>query len=403
MSETLRFRAGPELGGVTTRRAAKRPARTIIRQVHLWLGLTIGLLFAMLGLTGSALVFYVEIDGLLHRQSHVVAEGAGPGWSSPVWDRALSTVHTRWPSAEGQWRFEVTGEAGAIPSRYYGDGGHSHSMMVWLSPDGSRVLRREQWGEYLMTWIYDLHMNLLAGDFGKQVAGWSGIAILTLLLTGLAVWWPRGTWRKALAFKRQAAPLRRLRDWHKLSGLWGLPVLIILVATGVLLALPQERDWVLTRTLAPLDAPVTPAVAAGEGAAQPLSRLLESAHRAVPDARLVWIEIPGDASAPVRFRVQVPGDPSRRFPRSYIHVDRHSAAVVAVVDYRKSGASSAFNTWLHPLHDGSIGGLPVRILVFLFGLVPPALFVTGLLHWLRRRKAARRSHTDISRTYRQGA
>lgn len=403
MPELLRIRAGRSLGGLPPRQTKDRTARTIVRQVHLWLGLSAGLLFALLGLTGSALVFYVEIDSLLHPQSPLVAEGPGPGWSSPVWDRALSTVQARWPSSSGQWRFEATGEAGAIPARHYGNGGHSHSRMVWLSPDGTRVLRHEQWGEYLMTWIYDLHMNLLAGDTGKQVAGWSGIAILLLLLTGLAVWWPRGSWRKALAFKRQAAPLRRLRDWHKLVGLCGLPLLIVLVATGVMLALPQERDWVLTRTLAPLDTPASPRVSRTRGPILPLTRLLASAHRAVPEARLVWIEIPGDVATPVRLRVQVPGDPSTRFPRSYIHVDRRSGVVVAFVDYRKSGASNAVNTWLHPLHDGSIGGLPVRILVFLAGLVPPALFVTGLLHWLRRRRAARGSHIRLSRIFQQGA
>ncbi|WP_416366234.1 PepSY domain-containing protein [Sphingomonas aerolata] len=45
---------------------ATRPSlRVTMRRVHLWLGLTIGVLFAFAGLTGSLLVFYPEIDAAL--------------------------------------------------------------------------------------------------------------------------------------------------------------------------------------------------------------------------------------------------------------------------------------------------------------------------------------------------
>jgi uncharacterized iron-regulated membrane protein len=39
------------------RRSAASRARILVRRVHLWLGLSLGLLFAVLGLTGAALVF----------------------------------------------------------------------------------------------------------------------------------------------------------------------------------------------------------------------------------------------------------------------------------------------------------------------------------------------------------
>jgi uncharacterized iron-regulated membrane protein len=40
--------------------------RGLSRHLHLWSGLSLGLLLALLGLTGSALVFYTEIDSALH-------------------------------------------------------------------------------------------------------------------------------------------------------------------------------------------------------------------------------------------------------------------------------------------------------------------------------------------------
>ena len=101
-------------------------SRILLRQFHLWLGLGLGGLFALLGVTGSALVFYVEIDKVLHPAIAQVAPGAGPDWSSPVWDRALETARSRWPDPHGSWSFEATGQGGSVPARYYPSEHHSH-------------------------------------------------------------------------------------------------------------------------------------------------------------------------------------------------------------------------------------------------------------------------------------
>lgn len=53
--------------------------RIFIRRVHLWLGLSLGLLFVLLGLTGSALVFYPEMDGWLNLSAST--EAAPGGWA----------------------------------------------------------------------------------------------------------------------------------------------------------------------------------------------------------------------------------------------------------------------------------------------------------------------------------
>ncbi|WP_375182650.1 PepSY-associated TM helix domain-containing protein, partial [Sphingomonas adhaesiva] len=310
-----------------------------------------------------------------------------PGLASPAWDRALATGRARWRHPGDKWTLEVTGEGGPIPARYYPASGHGHHtdrMMVWFSPDGTRIVRAEPWGGYLMSWLYQLHMALLAGDLGGQVVGWSGVAMLVLLVSGIAAWWPRGSWRKALAFKRDAAPIRRLRDLHKLSGLWSMALLFVLVATGVLLALPA----VTQALLAPATIPA-PKSAGGGDHQIAIVEALYTAHRALPDGRIVFIDIPGAGDAPIRVRLQVPGDPHRRFPGSYVFIDQFSGLVLAVHDVRRAGTGTAVASWIRTLHDGTVGGVATRILAVLIGFVPTILLTTGILHWLRRRKAAR--------------
>ena len=45
---------------------------------------------------------------------------------------------------------------------------------------------------------------------------------------------------------------------------------------------------------------------------------------------------------------------------------------------------------LYPLHIGSFGGLPVRVLYALLGLAPLVLFASGCLMWWNRTRASRR-------------
>lgn len=366
--------------------------RRAVRKVHLWLGLTLGGLFVLLGLTGSVLVFYPELDALLHPEIRV--EGSGP----PDWDRALATARAAYPEKTGPWRFEVTGKPGAIPARYYDPperpGYAFRPMMVWLSPDGSQVLRRDYWGEYAVTFIYDLHYRLLLGELGGKVLGWLGLGLLALLLSGLWAWWPRGSWIKALRFKRRAPPQRRLRDWHKLSGLSGLAFLLILTVTGIMLELPKESDAALAAVGLHVDhAPHVhpqPTTASGKPDILPSQAIL-AASLALPDARLAWIETPPGSGGAYKLRMQVPDDPSYRFPHSFVWVDTKSGKVVAVQDARKGGAGTAINNWVHPLHDGSAGGLLGRVLIAGAGLLPLVLFVTGLLRWRIKRTKSKKT------------
>jgi uncharacterized iron-regulated membrane protein len=361
--------------------------RRTVRRLHLWLGLGLGVLMVLAGLTGSALVFYVEIDGWMHPEQ--AAEGmAGPR----SYDHAILTLRKTFPGKQGPWRFEVTGKTGAIPARYYNPpetaGRHFAPMLVWLSPDGKRMLRRDFWGDNAMTWIYDLHYQLLLGKAGGTVFGYAGIALLVLLASGLWAWWPRGSWGRALRFKSGAARTRRLRDIHKLAGLAGMPLLIVLTTTGVMLALPDETAVVLKPLLgAPAPIPSLQSDASAGRQIAP-SAAIAAASAQWPDARLAWIEVPGFGPGAFRLRMQRPGDPSRRFPHSYVWIDQYSGRIAGKFDAVAQSPSTTVGNWLHPLHDGSAGGLVLRVLTTVFGMVPVVLFVTGYMRWRARSRRA---------------
>ena len=364
--------------------AAPLRARVIVRRIHLWLGLTVGLLFAITGLTGSVLVFYPAIDGALHPGLAQVPEEARPRSWQAVYDALRRDNAQR----TGAWRIEVTPHGGPIPIRYYRPvetrGRAFAPLMLWLDPVTLRPVRRSYWGDYWTTWIYDLHYRLLLEEPGAIIMGVAGIVMLAMLVSGLWAWWPRrGGWRRSLAWKRHAARSRRLYDLHKWTGIGGAVVLIVVTVTGVMLDLPDQVRPVVART-SPLFAPPTLESVPRPGGMLPLDTLVGRAEAIMPGAPLAWIETPASERGVVRINVAAPGEPSRRFPRSNVWLDPYDGRVLAVRDERRDSGGDTLLTWLHPLHDGEAFGLVGRWLVFVSGLLPTLLFVTGMWRWWGR-------------------
>ncbi|MEG8031209.1 PepSY-associated TM helix domain-containing protein [Sphingomonas aurantiaca] len=361
------------------------PLRAIVRRVHLWLGLSIGALFAFAGLTGSILVFYPEIDAALNPALRAVTDDA----RARSWQAIVDTLHREHPTRTGAWRIEVTGDGGAIPVRYYQPSetaGHDFApFLAWVDPVRLTTIRTGFWGDTVVTWIYDLHYRLLLEKPGGVAMGIAGIVMLGMIASGIWAWWPRpGSWWRALRFKRDAAPLRRLYDWHKLIGLGGAILVLVVTATGVMLDLPDQTRFVIARASPLYRTP--PLAVVARGARLPVDRLVAIAEHVFPGAALAWIETPASPTGAIRINLAQDGEPSRRFPRTNVWLDPYTGAVLATRDGLAETGGDVVMNWLHPLHGGEALGLTGRILAFIAGLVPIALFVTGVIRWQRRRE-----------------
>lgn len=369
--------------------AAARPAlRVVARRIHLWLGLSIGALFALAGLTGSLLVFYPEIDAALSPALRAVPAGTRPA----SWQAVVDTLHREHPARTGAWRIEVAEGGGAIPVRYYTPKETKKRdfapLLVWIDPVRQTTIRTGFWGDTLFTWIYDLHYRLLLEKPGGVAMGIAGIVMLALIASGLWAWWPRRDgWRRALHFKRRAAPIRRLYDWHKLTGIGALVLLLVVTGTGVLLDLPDQVRPLLARVSPLFETPKPAVVPAGKPL--PIDALVGIARHRFPDGQLAWIETPARPSAPIRINLARPGEPSRRFPRTNVWLDPYTGRILTVRDGLAERGGDVLLNWLHPLHGGEAFGLAGRLLALVAGLAPIALFVTGLLRWWRRRPRTR--------------
>ncbi|BDZ74044.1 hypothetical protein GCM10025856_17630 [Methylophaga marina] len=371
-----------------------RKARQLWLDIHTYLGLSIGLLLVLLGLTGSILVFYLQFDIWLNPDIEAVST-APVRQQQAVFDR----LHQQFPTRTDSWRIEQPLHPGwPIMARYYTPVETRDSMfaplMVTLDPVTRDVTSERFWGEFAMTWIYNLHYTLLLDKNGKTFIGTIGLISLISLISGMVLWWPG--WlklRQVLAWRLRSSYAKKVFDLHILSGSYGFIVLLMLSLTGAALALPTQTHDII-RTFSPLASSPDLTRSLHEKANKPVisaDAAVKSAFTVFPDAELRWVESPGSQKNSWRVVFYQQGEPSRRFPRTQVWVNAYNGQIVASRDGLADKAGDKILNWLHPLHNGEVFGLTGRIIVFISGFVPLILFITGLLRWQQKRRAKQRT------------
>jgi uncharacterized iron-regulated membrane protein len=92
----------------------------------------------------------------------------------------------------------------------------------------------------LVTWLLDLHDNLLAGGTGRAVNGIAAILLLLLAVTGAVIWWPGiRQWRRNLLLDLRSNWKRVNWSLHGAMGVWFFLFVLMWGVTGFYLSFPQ--------------------------------------------------------------------------------------------------------------------------------------------------------------------
>jgi uncharacterized iron-regulated membrane protein len=356
-----------------------RAVRRFLFQVHMWIGLVLGLLLVLLGLSGSILVYDDKVADLLDPPPAATAVGA----PLPL-DRLIAAARAAAP-AQGQMQLvmpEGPGEAASVRigqmSRMGpppGGGRRPRATEVFVDPVSGAVLgTRTALQPGILTFAHQLHGNFLMGRDGRsKVVGPLGVAMLLLGLSGIVLWWPKpGQWKYAFIVRRTAKGLRFHRELHAMVGIWALFVFMVVSFSGVVLAWPQAFGPApgFNPRAAPHVEPQEGATPLGADAAAAM------ALKALPDARLRMITMPARPDQPVTVSLL-----AHDAINATVTIDPWRGQVMSVRD-----PSGSFLAWQRPVHQGTLG--PVwKFLVFLSGFLPLLFVVTGVVMWAKKRRA----------------
>lgn len=364
---------------------SRRVARRLWLVVHRWLGLTAGLLFVLVGLTGSLLVFDHAIDEWLNPDL-LLSEHRSVG--VPAQTIIESAERSYGASAIAMTKPRIDGGVWTV---WFQSGNEElpHFTQVLVDPATAEVTGQRVWGEYLMSWIYRLHFRLLAGEPGGVVVGLIGIAAMLSIVSGIYLWWPlwRHSWRAAL----QVRPGKRVYDVHKSFGIFACVILFVIAFTGATMAFPNAFR-ILLASVGSLTEPPAELQSSSAAGAQSLTadQAITVAQRSFPDAQFDHLHPPADETGFYEVAFRQTGEVQQSFGRSQVFLDQYSGEVLAIRSPDAFTALDTFHAWQFPLHNGEALGLAGRWLVFFSGLMPAVLYVTGCWIWWKRRGRSKR-------------
>lgn len=357
--------------------------RKAMFQVHLWVGVALGLYIGLIGITGSALVFRDEMEHGLHagatnhdpKEANLVEIAAKLRAKYP--DRTLSSIRNPNEEDTNVRAFMRKGE---------------ESIAVLVDPKTGAMREDDAAGAGFLRWLQLLHFNLLMGRTGRILNGVGALFLLSLCVSGLVVWWPGiKNWKRGLKVDFSKSWKRFNWDSHSAVGFWSLAVLSMWAVTGAYFAWPTEFravvNWFSPVSLAQVPKPK--GKAKDKVPVADVAKVMADARQRTPGGYLLSMTFPADARSHIR--VFLGRENTHNFEQAdYHYFDPFTGQHAGV--WRRGLNPSAGDTvmaWIGPLHFGTFGGhgmvgIAVKLLWMLLGLAPPILMGTGfLMYWNR--------------------
>lgn len=346
-------------------------------QLHKWIGLILAIAIIPISITGAALVWHDALDDWLNPQR--VVEGSATLPPAAYVSAAANALAPgeRLMSLRIPEDGAIVASAARAPQK---GGGRPVRTSIWIDPATARVLDRAGSNEGAVRVMHVLHGSLYIPGWGRPIVGWVGVAMLLSSMTGLWLWWPTvGSWIKGLRWRRHNNLDTNL---HHLMGFWIAIPLFVLSLTGVWISFPSvfavfngaeaqtPREAGPSRQqrmrAQPLAAPATS-----------LDAAIAGATAAAPGAvsQITW---PTDVEPDWKISVR----PPEGRPAQVTIADATSDASVAPPEPREGETTARL---MRRIHDGTDMGIVWQVIVFLGGLLPAILSVTGLIMWWRAR------------------
>lgn len=384
---------------------------------HFYAGLFVIPFLVMLSLTGIIYLFKPQLDQLLYPELLQVA----PAAQRLNADQQLAVVQQAYPQAtinkylppvaEGQSAQFVIGDAG-------------QGLNLFVDPYRGTLLGSQDAQNNLQALVRTMHGDLLIGTVGDRLielaAGWG----IVLVVSGLYLWWPRGSGGAGVLWPRLASRGRLFwRDLHAVGGFWGSLLLLFMLLTGMTWtgfwgaqfagawnhfpvamwdAVPKSGQltgslndssqqtvaWAVETT--PLPASDPHAAHNGQVASVAPSAVAQISLQQVVDSAAARGVQPGYSITMPQgetgvYSVALFADDPRN--DATLHLDQYSGAVLADVRWQDYGLLAKTVESGAMLHEGKLFGLANQLLMLLICLLVLLSAISGLVLWWQRRPA----------------
>jgi uncharacterized iron-regulated membrane protein len=390
---------------------AREGFRQAMAWLHTWTGLILGWLLFAIFLTGTLAFFKHELN--LWSRPELHALGPAAPLDAAGLARAEAALHALAPAAQS-WRLTAADERRPVAALNWREpadpaqpGQRAKFEQRWLDPaGGAPVEARTTFGAG--EFFYRFHFELRSAQQsrwileGRWLIGLATLLMFVALLSGIVT--HRRFFKDFFTFRPRAkAAQRAWLDAHNISGVLALPFYLLITFSGLLtlhslympagIAAAYGKDSgayfnELSGDPLPRNRGLSPKT--GEGQALPVlgeaawAALLAQARREWPSGRIEAVSLLREGGQPLVEFSRHEGDRLQyRSPRQIF--DAETGRRLHLAD-TAAPASRTYGV-LYGLHIARFAGVPLRWLLFGFGLLGSTMIATGLVLWCVKRKA----------------
>ncbi|MEM8930203.1 MAG: PepSY-associated TM helix domain-containing protein, partial [Acidobacteriota bacterium] len=353
--------------------------------IHSWTGILGGLALFICAFSGTIALFEREL--LAWEQPAIRIE---PGTSPLGVDDLIASAKDRLGPTQDLFVGLPDGSHGVLQARVFS---HGEVDEIFIDPYSGAIVDAAD--ETAFAFLTHLHTDLhLPRPFGRYLVGLLGVLMMASLIAG-ALAHPRIL--KDLFLLRWRPSLRlSASDVHKQVGVWGLAFGTVMAFTGAVIGLLGLIAPIMV--LSAFGGDVGKATEAFSGPAfeetgvettmLPLGPLIDQLEEQRPGFAVTsfFIRHWGDETAEAAFNLE--RDPYRQLTAGETHrLSLVDGRTIHVTTFTDAGVGSRLFGAMQPVHYALFGGLGLKLLYFVSGLVLSLGIVTGTLLWFERRRA----------------
>ena len=361
-----------------------------VGKIHLWLGLSSGLVVFIVAVTGCIYAFQSEIQDLTQSYRFVAPKNSPVLYPTQIWEKANEALPDKhlhavlYPSADRS--------AQAI---YYSFE-ENYYYFVYVNPYTGEVLKvKDEFADFFRL-VLDGHFYLwLPPEIGQPVVAGFTLVFLVMCISGLILWWPKKRQPKKQKFSiRWNGRWRRKNyDLHQVLGFYVLIFAVVFALTGLVWGFTWFRDAVYFASTGGEQfeeyyTPVSDSTQVSQDSLPALDRAWLKMRELYPDAE--WIEVHPPEFEHASIAANANPDASTYWKMDYRYFDQYTLEELPVGHIWNRFPEATFGDKLarmnYDIHVGAIFGLPGKMLAFFLSAIIASLPVTGFLIWYGRKK-----------------
>ncbi|WP_417886831.1 PepSY-associated TM helix domain-containing protein [Zunongwangia sp.] len=365
---------------------AKNNFKKIVRKIHLWLGLSSGLVVFITALSGCLLSFEDELDSFFSPEIHIPNQYTD---AKVGLDSIAETIHTAYPNYSIKQLFLFSDPHKTYLVRAFSK--TKEERLLSVNPYTGAIQKNVNFNNRFFIKVLHLHRYLLVDGVGQIINGISTLCFIILLVSGFIIWLPKKTkyLKQRLLVKWNASTKRVNWDLHNALGFYVIPFAFIIGITGLV----WSFDWVENSLYFIFDGKPKQTInfekkhiAFEKVAQQPLSldnikSKTDSIFNFEGNLRFIF----ENSSKAEKIRV-IKEQTGTLIPnkRSQLYISAKTGEILKILPYRSSTTGQKVRRMIYPIHTGTIFGWPSRILICITSLVVASLFITGFFIWYNK-------------------